>query len=204
MLTTSANSGINSPNDSIYKKTAINTSFNAINSDRYLMTTDNKALQDLLAETPYDIIVIMCNTTKYGGGGIFNFYSTFAAGDKYADYLFQHEFGHAFAGLGDEYYTSDVSVEDFYPTNIEPWEPNITTLVNFGAKWQNMLSTNVQVPTKVTEENKTVLGVYEGGGYMAKGVYRPYVDCTMKSIKINAFCPVCYKAIERMIDFYSK
>ena len=203
VATVSNESGITSPNDSIVKKTIIGSSFNTINSDRYLMTLENKTLQDLLSETPYDQSVIMCNTTKYGGGGIYNFYCTVAAGNKVAPYLFQHEFGHAFAGLADEYYTSEVSVENFYPSKIEPWEPNITTLSNFAAKWKSMVADSVAIPTKVADNYMNTVGVYEGGGYMAKGVYRPYIDCTMKSVKINAFCPVCKRAIEQMIEFYS-
>ena len=199
----SEQSGINNPNDSVYVKTIVNTSFNTINSDRYIMTTDNKTLQNVLYNTPYDQIIIMCNTNKYGGGGIYNFYSTAAAGSPVADFLLTHEFGHAFAGLADEYYTSEVSVEDFYKLNIEPWEPNITTLINFGSKWKKLIQKDIPVPTPDSSEFKNFIGVFEGGGYMSKGVYRSYIDCTMKSIKYNMFCPVCSGAIQKMIDYYS-
>jgi len=204
VLAISAESGITNPRDSIFVKTALGSSFNTINSDRYLMTMENKTLHDQLSNSAYDQIIIMCNTEKYGGGGIYNFYSSAAAGNSRANYLIQHEFGHAFAGLGDEYYTSEVSVEDFYPSTIEPWEPNITTLVNFESKWKDMLDINTPVPTPATEENNQRIGVYEGGGYMAKGVYRPFIDCTMKSIRPNALCPVCKRATQWMIDFYAK
>ncbi len=200
----SAQSGITDPIDTFNVKTAVGCSFNTINSDRYLMTLENKTLHDALTNVAYDQIIIMCNTEKYGGGGIYNFYCTAAAGNAVANFLIQHEFGHAFAGLGDEYYTSEVSVEDFYPLTVEPWEPNITTLVNFEGKWKNMLNKFTPIPTPATEENKKIIGVYEGGGYMSKGVYRPYIDCTMKSVKYNAYCPVCKRATQWMIDFYTK
>ncbi len=200
----SSQSGINNPSDSFFVKSIIGTSFNTINSDRYLMTLENKSLQDALANAPYDQIVIMCNTSKYGGGGIYNFYSTAAASNAYANFLIQHEFGHAFAGLADEYYDSEVSVENFYPLYVEPWEPNITTLVNFENKWKNMLDKNTKVPTAVVASNKKTIGVYEGGGYMSKGVYRPYIDCSMKSLIYNAYCPVCKRATQWMIDFYTR
>lgn len=200
----STQSGITDPNDTFYVKTAVGCSFNTIKSDRYLMTLENKTLQDALANVAYDQIIIMCNTEKYGGGGIYNFYCTAAAGNSVANFLVQHEFGHAFAGLGDEYYTSEVSVEDFYPLKVEPWEPNITTLVNFEGKWKNMLNKFTPIPTPATEENTKIIGVYEGGGYMSKGVYRPYLDCTMKSVKYNAYCPVCKRATQWMIDFYAR
>ncbi|NVN96111.1 MAG: peptidase M64 [Bacteroidetes bacterium] len=200
----SAESGITNPVDTFVAKTILGTSFNTINSDRYLMTLENKTLHDQLSNVAYDQIIIMCNTKKYGGGGIYNFYCTAAAGNAQSEFLLQHEFGHAFAGLADEYYTSEVSVEDFYPLTIEPWEPNITTLVNFESKWKNMLDKNTPVPTPAVNENNKITGVYEGGGYISKGVYRPFIDCTMKSAHANLFCPVCKRAIQWMIDFYSK
>ncbi|MEI6697330.1 MAG: M64 family metallopeptidase [Bacteroidota bacterium] len=204
LATLSAESGICNPVENFKVKTAVGSSFNAINSDRYIMTLENKTLHDQLSNVAYDQIIIMCNTEKYGGGGIYNFYCTAAAGNSRAVYLVQHEFGHAFAGLADEYYTSEVSVEDFYPLNIEPWEPNITTLVNFNAKWKNMMDQNTAIPTTASDENNHKIGVYEGGGYMSKGVYRPYIDCTMKSARPNALCPVCNRACQWMIDFYTK
>jgi hypothetical protein len=202
--TISAESGITDPILKSYKKTAIGSSFNAIGSDRYLMTLENKTLHDQLANVAYDQIIIMANTNKYGGGGIFNFYCTAAAGDLHADFLIQHEFGHSFAGLGDEYYTSDVTVENFYPLSVEPWEPNITTLIQFGKKWKTMLDKDTPIPTPMIKAYEKTVGVFEGGGYMSKGVYRPYMDCTMKSVLYNSYCPVCKRAVVSMIDFYSK
>ncbi|MCX6232894.1 MAG: M64 family metallo-endopeptidase [Bacteroidetes bacterium] len=204
VMAISKQSGVTNPSDSFYVKSAVGCSFNTINSDRYLMTMENKLLHDQLANAAYDQIIIMCNTNKYGGGGIYNFYSTVAAGNPQVNYLIEHEFGHAFAGLADEYYTSSVTVENFYPLNIEPWEPNITTLIGFDKKWKNMLDSTTVVPTPDSKENNNVIGVYEGGGYMKKGVYRPYIDCTMKSIHYDALCPVCLRATQWMIDFYAR
>ena len=95
-------------------------------------------------------------------------------------------------------------MQDFYPLDTEPWEPNLTTLVNFDSKWKKMLDKKTSIPTLITEESKTITGVFEGGGYMKKGVYRPFFDCSMKSIKYDAFCPVCQNAIIEMIEFYAK
>jgi len=200
----SVDSGPVIPPQNKWNNTAVETSFYTFDSERYLMTTENKALHDLAANAPYDEIIILVNTDKYGGGGIYNFYCTCAADNEYSNYVFTHEFSHNFAGLADEYYTSEVSTEDFYPTNIEPWEPNITTLIHFDKKWKSMMDKNVPIPTPANDQNKNVVGVYEGGGYEAKGVYRPYQDCSMKSISYNNFCPVCKKAIQNMIDFYTK
>ena len=120
-----------------------------------------------------------------------------------ANFLIVHEFGHAFAGLADEYYTSATSYEEFYKLSNEPWEPNITTLVDFDSKWKDMLAPGTPIPTPEIPKNKNTIGVYEGAGYVPKGIYRPYMDCTMKSVIYNAFCPVCSRAIEQMINFYA-
>jgi len=200
----SEESGTDLPGEDIWKNTAVGTNFYTFGSERYLTTEDMKSVRDVAANAPYDQIFILVNHEKYGGGGIYNYYSLGTSDNPAGDFLFQHEFGHAFAGLGDEYYTSDVAVEDFYPLEAEPWEPNITTLVAFDTKWENMISQSTPVPTPATEEYESTIGVFEGGGYMAKGVFRPYVDCTMKSVIYDAFCPVCKRGIQRMIDFYAE
>ncbi len=200
----SLESGCDFPGLGIWKNTLVGTSFYTFDSERYLMTTENKSLRSVAANVPYDEIVILVNTDHYGGGGIYHFYSTCSSDNVYSDYIFTHEFGHEFAGLGDEYYNSEVSVQDFYPLDTEPWEPNLTTLINFESKWKKMLDKGTSIPTLISEESKTKVGVFEGGGYMTKGVFRPFYDCSMKSIKYNAFCPVCQKAIIEMIEFYSE
>lgn len=199
----SEDSGPDIPAQNVWKKTVVGTSFYTFGEDRYLMTTENKAVRDVAANAPYDQIYILVNSTKYGAGSIYNYYSTCVSNNMFEEYIFTHEFGHGFAGLGDEYYTSSVAYENFYPAGVEPWEPNITTLVDFGRKWENMLSKNTPVPTPDTDKYKSVPGVFEGAGYSAKGVYRPAHDCTMKSISVDNFCPVCRRAIQKMIDFYS-
>jgi hypothetical protein len=200
----SEESGTDLPGEDIWKNTAVGTNFYTFGSERYLTTEDMKSVRDVAANAPYDQIYILVNHEKYGGGGIYNYYSLGTSNNTSAAFLFQHEFGHAFAGLGDEYYSSEVAVEDFYPLEFEPWEPNITTRVDFPGKWKNMISSSTPVPTPATEEYESTVGLFEGGGYVAKGVFRPYVDCTMKSVKYDAFCPVCKRAIQRMIDFYAE
>ncbi len=200
----STEEGTDIPADNIWKKTIMNTRFYTFNLERYLMTEDNKSVRDLAANAPYDQIYILVNSDKYGGGAIYNYYSVCVADNIFSEYVFTHEFGHGFAFLADEYYTSDVAYNDFYPLNVEPLEPNITTLVDFDSKWKDMLDPGTPVPTPDTPEYKNKVGVFEGGGYVAKGVYRPMEDCSMKTATVNNFCPVCRRAIQRMIDFYSK
>jgi len=200
----SRESGTDIPGKGIYKNTFFDSHFYTFGTERYLNTTDNVAIRNVAANAPYDQIYILVNTDKYGGAGIYNFYSICTADDKYSDFVFTHEFGHAFAGLADEYYTSDVGVEDFYDLQSEPWEPNITTLVDFDKKWKYMVADSTPIPTPDYEENKDLIGAFEGGGYIAKGIFRPMHDCSMKSIRYNDFCPVCTKAIIDRIKFYSR
>lgn len=203
----SEESGITQPQNNIYRKTLVNCTYNALDLDRYLMCPGVWNLHEVADDAPYDVIVIICNSEKYGGGGIYNFYCTVYNHGDYPDYVIVHEMGHLIGGLADEYYTSEVSVQDFYPAGIEPVEPNLTTLVDFDSKWKKELPENTQIPTppavKGTPEYDQ-LGVYEGGGYVSKGVYRPTMHCTMHQISYNDFCPVCRKALEEVLDYYSK
>lgn len=197
-------SGTDIPADNIWRNTIINSQFYMFDLDRYLMTRDNKTLRHIASNAPYDQIFILVNTNKYGGGAIYNHYSVCVSDNNFSEYIFTHEFGHGFAGLGDEYYTSDVAYNDFYPLDVEPLEPNLTTLVSFDNKWKDMIDDKIPIPTPPTKKYKNAVGVYEGGGYVAKGVYRPMQDCSMKSISVDNFCPVCKRAIEQMINFYSE
>ena len=197
-------SGTDFPGKRIYKNTILNSSFYTFNTERYLMTDDIKTVRDLAGHVPYDQIYILVNSDTYGGGGIYNYYSLTSVDNKYVDYVLVHEFGHGFASLADEYYTSDVAVEDYYDLNFEPYEPNITTLKDFGKKWSALVEEGTPIPTPPTAEYENTVGAFEGGGYVAKGVFRPRQDCTMKSIKYNYFCPVCRNAIIEMIKFYTQ
>ncbi len=198
----SQESGTDNPGKGIYLNTALNSSFYTFDLDRYLTTQDIKAVNDYAASVPHDNIIVLINSSEYGGGGVYNYYSGTTAGHPFSPKVFIHEFGHGFAGLADEYYSSEVAYEEFYPLAVEPWEPNITTLVNFDSKWKNIIDKNTPVPTPEEEKFINVTGLFEGGGYSAKGIYRPETDCRMKSNGPKGFCTVCRKAIEEMIRFY--
>jgi len=197
-------SGTDIPGEGVYRKTIMNSSFYTFDSDRYLTTPDVKSVRDIAGIVPYDDICIIVNTDKYGGGGVFNHYAIFSANHLLSEKVFIHEFGHSFAGLGDEYYNSSTSYNDYYNTAIEPWSTNLTTLVNFDTKWKSMINSNTPIPTPRINENKDLVGVFEGGGYVSKGVYSPVMDCRMKSNEAGGFCPVCSKGILDMIEFKSK
>lgn len=210
----SEDSGVSVPGDGAWKNTALGSHFNTFYMDRYLTTLRLRKMHDSLCGIPYEHIVILANTDTYGGGGIFNSYTLTTAHHKSFEPVVVHEFGHSFAGLADEYYYDDQFVEYYYPDS-EPWEQNITTLFNFESKWDDMLPRFISVPTPAPEDSvwemieegkspETIIGVYEGAGYQSKGVYRPYPDCRMKTNQAQGFCPVCQRAIARMIEFYTE
>lgn len=244
----SPETGIDEPDVHLYRQNALGTTFNTFGSARYVLTEDDRAVRDYASLAPYDAIYILVNANRYGGGGIFRLYATcFTIGETpetawQADYVFVHEFGHSFAGLGDEYYSSSVAYNDFYPKGVEPWEPNIAATVDrVSLKWGSMVDTATPLPTpwakerydsvesargklrrddpdyaakreKMIKEGQailhaagaaTVIGAYEGAGYSSNGLYRPAIDCRMFSLSLRDFDPVCSRAINAMIEFYT-
>lgn len=197
----SVETGTDIPGENIWRNTVLNSTFYTFDIERYLTTSDIKSIRDVAACVPYDQIFVIVNSEKYGGGGIYNHYSMSTADHLKSDFVMVHEFGHGFCGLADEYYTSDVAYEDFYDLSIEPIEANITTLVDFENKWKNMVNKSTPVPTPSLAKYKNTVGAFEGGGYIAKGVFRPSTDCTMKSGNYNDFCPVCQQVLIDMILF---
>jgi hypothetical protein len=203
--TISAESFVDEPRERAYRDNLLGLSFNAFDIPRYMLTFDNKAVRDAAGNAPYDIVIIIANAKRYGGGGIYNLYSDASVDNEFSGYVFTHEFGHAFAGLGDEYYSSEVAYNDLYPKGMEPWEPNITALLDTTRiKWRDLITPGTPIPTPADSLHAGVVGAFEGAGYSAKGLYRPCLDCIMFSKKLGPFCPVCRRAIERVIDSYTK
>lgn len=243
-----AESGISRPSTGIYRDAPLGTTYDAFGSERYVLTFDNRAFRRAASLAPYDFVEILVNNRTYGGGGIFNLYSTVAADSQWSPYVFVHEFGHHFAGLADEYYTSSVA---YAPANerIEPWEPNVTALLEpKNLKWKDLVTPDTPLPTPWNKEafekySRAIqgrrreiraqgrpeqemdalfreelehesrmfareryagrVGAFEGALYEAKGYYRPQADCIMFS-RTNTFCAVCKRAIERIVDLYSR
>ncbi len=206
VLSTSKESGTSSPSKKIWKDTALNSNFDTFYSDRYLTTLNLKQLHDQLAGVPYEHIIILVNTDEYGGGGILNSYVLSSAHHRSTKSVIAHEFGHSFAGLADEYaYESEPL--DIYPLDVEPWEENITTLVDFKGKWEDLIEENTPTPTPLSNEPiviETKVGLFEGAGYRTKGIYRGVQDCRMRTNDSPEFCQVCRRALEKLIDFYTK
>jgi hypothetical protein len=197
----SEHSGVSIPKNNIWKNTAVRSNFDTFYSERYLTTSNIKNLYNILDGVPCESIIILANTNEYGGGGIYNNYMLSAARGRDYKAVIVHEFGHSFAGLADEYFYDDQYVS-MYPAGTEPWEQNLTTLTDFESKWKDMLPAGTRIPTDADGKDiYTKIGVYEGGGYQSKGVFRPAQDCRMHTNKAPDFCPVCQRAISRIVNF---
>ena len=198
----SLNSNVSVPQAGDWRDTAVSSNFMTFYMARYLTSGNVYDMYDLVTNIPCEHFIILANTGTYGGGGIYNSYTLTTAHHKDFRPVVVHEFGHSFAGLGDEYFYDNADDNDnMHSLKHEPWEPNITTLVDFESKWADMMPEGIEVPTTVTPErtaNYTV-GLYEGGGYLSKGIYRPTDVCRMRNNTAERFCPVCERAIERVI-----
>ena len=147
LVPASTDSGISRPSDGVHKRTPLGTTYDTFDSERYVLTEENRKFRDIAANAPYEAVEIITNSKTYGGGGIYNLYSTVAADSEWAPYIFIHEFGHHLAGLADEYYTSDVA---YLPpaVKVEPWEPNVTALLDPKTlKWRDLVARGTPVPT---------------------------------------------------------
>ncbi len=244
--TPAEDSGVSRPSDGVYRRGALGATYDIFGSERYVLTCDNAVLRETAAQAPYEFVEILVNGEKYGGGGIYNLMATASTRSGSTPYVFVHEFGHHFAALADEYYTSDVAYGTTAPI-VEPWEPNITALLDPAAlKWGDLVTANTPVPTPWGKEEYEKfsagiqarrralrashapearmdslfgeelawgrpflagqeyggrVGAFEGAGYRAKGLYRSSTDCIMFTRNPARFCPVCSRAIERVIDW---
>jgi hypothetical protein len=246
--TPSESSGVNKPHHGFFTRTPLSVHYSSFDSERYALTYDNRTVRDVASQVPYDLMVIMVNERTYGGGGIYNLYTTVAADNKFAEYIMIHEFGHHMAALADEYYTSSVAYE-VPEVKVEPWETNITALFDKNnLKWKDLVQEGTPLPTPWNKEEFDMagyaiqkerdslrkamvaenvmedlfmrqmgqedsyfakeqyldkVGAFEGAGYLAKGLYRPQIDCIMYTRHL-VFCKVCSQTIEQVIDQYVK
>ena len=208
VLALSPESGVSEPRKNIFRHTLLGASFNTFNSPRYLTVAHTKTLRQVASRAPYDVILVLVNTGRYGGGGVYNQWAIFISDNEYDEYVMHHEFGHHMGGLGDEYYQSAVSTDEelLYPPGFEPWEPNITAFLDRkreNVKWNDMIDPSTPVPTPEEEAYADVVGVFEGAGYKAKGLFRAQMDCKMFHKGLVGFCRACTRGLEAMLDYYT-
>lgn len=219
----SEESGISIPGEHLWRSTALDAHYYTFDSERYQMFEDYQRVLDIASNVPYEIIYVLTNSQKYGGGGIYNFYGISAANIPGASTrkTYSHEFGHLFVGLADEY-VGGSEMSDLYFPDVEPWEGNITTLTNLDSKlWGQLLpeadrakatdhsgwDLNPQNPqsSDFNPKKPWTLGIYEGGGYLQKDIYRPWPNCMMNWFhRIDLYCPVCVEEIKQAIELYVK
>ncbi len=148
----SEESGISRPSTGIHRRSRVGATYDAFGSERYVLTFENRLFRDVASFAPYDFVEVLTNTRTYGGGGIFGLFSTVAADSLWSPYVFVHEFGHHFAGLADEYYTSEVAYEPA-EDRVEPWEPNVTALLDpKSLKWRELVLPGTPIPTPWNKE----------------------------------------------------
>lgn len=215
VYSTSPVSGIRLQKPNYYPANILGCSYYTFGTERYVLTEREWTVRDYASAVPYDFLVILLNSDKYGGGGIYNLYITASAKSVSSGYVMVHEMGHHIAGLADEYYTSDVAYQVSMP-KYEPWEFNITALLKpENLKWKSMVDPTTPIPTpwqkEKYEQNEALnladevysnkVGAFEGAGYLSKGLYRPEIDCIMFSNSLK-FCRVCRKGLNRVLDMY--
>jgi hypothetical protein len=219
----SEESGISAPSRGVSRRSALESAHGALGLDRYILTGSNETLRDLAADAPYDAVQIVANSADYGGGGIFGLYGIVSADSDAAPYLFVHEFAHHLAGLADEYFEGEVTYLP-PPERVEPWEPNVTALLDPASlKWRDQVTPGTPVPTpwsrpaagtpssgppdagaRPSSPYAGRVGAFEGANYQARGLFRPELDCVMFSRGRDGFCVVCLRSISRIIDLHSR
>ncbi len=198
----SAQSGVDYPAERVYKNTAVDASYDTFGSGAYVTVFDNRAMRDIAGKVPYDHVIVLVNTEKYGGSGFYNSYTVFTSNNKRSEEIFTHEFGHGFAGLADEY-IAESYFDVYYTRGIEPLEPNITAYLNpDDVKWAHSLTPGIPVPTPSKKKYDKNVGLFEGAGYTKTGMYRSCLHCVMGAGGLP-YCKVCQDAIRTMIEHYS-
>ena len=198
----SEESGTDEPDKGIYKRTVLNSSFNTFDIARYLTTFDNKTIRNIAGSAYYDQIVIVANSSRYGGAGFYNLYSIFSSDMQYLDDVFIHEFGHQFGALGDEY--EGGFTDGYYDLTVEPWEPNLTiATTREKIKWGHLIDKSTPLPTPNNDQYKSIVGLFEGGGYVSKGIYRSQFYCIMRGFQTKNYCAACKDHIKKVIKFYT-
>lgn len=201
----SLESGPDVPGEHIYRQTALNSSFYTFDSPRYLTVPDTEKMADLAALVPYDHIYVLVNTDIYGGSGFYNHYTSCATDCQYAKEIASHELAHGLIGLADEYYSNkNDEIHYFYSLEVEPWEANLTTLVDFDSKWKQWMASDTPIPTPRSAAFSDVLGVFEGGAYQAEGIYSPKQGCKMKTNADKELCKACEQGVIRVLETYLK
>ena len=203
VFSASEESGVAVPREKRWPRTAFSSHFDTFYSDRYLTTRQVKAINNALIGIPHEHLIILANSEVYGGGGMYNSYLLSSTHHKWYLPVVVHEFGHSFGGLTDEYFhEGDAAAASEHATEVEPWEQNVTNLKDFSGKWSHLIKKGTPLPTPAKLQKKYPVGLYEGGAYLSKGMYRASYNCRMRTNDTPDFCPACHLALGKIIDYH--
>ena len=203
VFSASEESGVAVPREKRWPRTAFSSHFDTFYSDRYLTTRQVKAINNALIGIPHEHLIILANSEVYGGGGMYNSYLLSSTHHKWYLPVVVHEFGHSFGGLTDEYFhEGDLAAASEHAMTVEPWEQNVTNLKDFSGKWSHLIKKGTPLPTPAKLQKKYPVGLYEGGAYLTKGMYRASYNCRMRTNDTPDFCPACHLALGKVIDYH--
>lgn len=172
----SAQSGIDDPPYNIYRNTALNATMACSGIDRLVCADSNlayNAAAQVTSADGRDVILVVGNTTRYGGGG--GYIATMTMNSA-ATELALHELGHTLFGLADEYDYGSCS-------SGEPSGPNVTRQTQRGyIKWGSQIAISTPLPTPTGRYTPGTVGLFEGGNYCTTGVYRPTENSKMRNL----------------------
>jgi uncharacterized repeat protein (TIGR01451 family) len=176
--------------------TAFDAAYCSFNTHRLLVVDSAKVLTAAGANPDWDEIMVVVNDATYGGAGGFpSVVSTHAQAVGIA----QHEFGHTFTGLADEY----SSPYPGYPpcsdvTAVADCEANVTDqTVRPSIKWVAWIEAATPVPTPPTGFAGKV-GLFQGARYLSSGMYKPEQTCLMNTLGVP-FCRICRQEFVRRL-----
>jgi hypothetical protein len=198
----STDSGIDHPSANpiygIWKDTALDCRYGNPadgEAERCIVTDSPEKCFEAAANAPArDAVFVLVNDTQWGGCAGDIVCSSIAAG---FDGLITHELAHDLGKLADEYdcYVCDGTDDNRTYSGSDPWEVNITTNTDRATtKWHDLIQPTTAIPTS-SDNPPGVMGLWEGGGYYRRGIYRPQNNCHMRQTAYP-FCGVCAGKLE--------
>lgn len=159
------------------RDTYFSTGFNNAGVEQLLTvagTGSSRAFSLLNQHLPeYDVPILLVNDTKYGGSGG---PLAVASVNGFSAAITEHELGHSFANLADEY---DLQFAGFNPSEM----PNTTAETDRNRiRWRHWIAAATPVPTPETAAFDSMVGLFEGSMYRTNGWYRPHQNSLMRNL----------------------
>jgi IgA peptidase M64 len=161
----------NDPTPGVRKDTVLGGGFYCDDLAR-LICVDTSAARSYAALAPgADQALVLVNSSTYGGSG--GAVTVSSGGNAQSGDIVVHELGHSIGGLADEYGGPGTY------SGGEPRQPNMSLLTAAqmqaqNRKWASYLGRSTP--------DGGVIGTFEGGAYVDRGVYRPSQNSIMRSL----------------------